>query len=253
MTETGESGRRRVPAIERAVAILNLLADESRPIGVSEIARALGLPKSSVHGICETLADLDLLRLASTGYAPGPRPLRWSSAYLRRTSLVQEFQDLIARDPALAGYTVTLSTLDGQSVVYLACHNSDRPLGFTFQPGQTLPAVFTATGKAMLALLSPEERHQRLAGPWSAPFTTNGVRDSAAFEVQAAEWRTRGYAVDNGEIREGMVCLGAAVRDADGRPVAGIAISLTSAEARPELLSDLGRTMADFAARLSHR
>ncbi len=251
MAQADGTEKRRVPAIERAVAVMNMLADSPRPLGVSDIARDLGLPKSSVHGICETLADLDLLRLGPTGYGPGPRPLRWGSAYLARTSLVQEFQTQVARDSLLSDYTVTLSTLDGPNVVYLACHNADKPLGFTFQSGQNLPAVFTATGKAMLAALPPEDRRARLSGPWHAPFTRNSVADAAAFEAQLPRWRALGYAMDNGEIREGMICLGAAVLNADRRPVAGIAISLTAAEARPEVCETLGRVIVAVAARLA--
>ena len=250
MSDAERSEKRLVPAVERAVAIMDLLADTPRPMGVSDIARDLGLPKSSVYGICETLTDLGLLRPGPSGYGPGPRPLRWSSAYLSRTSLVQEFRILVAQDAVLSGYTVTLSALDGANVVYLACQNADKPLGFTFQAGQHLPAVFTATGKAMLAALPEEDRRARLAGSWHPPFTRNSVPDAAAFEAQLPRWRALGYAIDNGEIREGMICLGAAVLNAAQKPLAGIAISLTSAEARPEVQETLGQLIANIANRL---
>lgn len=250
LSDAERSEKRLVPAVERAVAIMDLLAGTPRPMGVSDIARDLGLPKSSVYGICETLTELGLLRPGPSGYAPGPRPLRWSSAYLSRTSLVQEFRLLVAQDAVLSGYTVTLSTLDGANVVYLACQNADKPLGFTFQAGQHLPAVFTATGKAMLAALPDAERQDRLAGPWHPPFTRNGVPDAAAFEAQVPRWRALGYAIDNGEIREGMICLGAAILNTENKPHAGIAVSLTSTEARPEIRENLGNIIAKIARKL---
>lgn len=246
--------RRLVPAIERASAVMDLLAGSPRPLGLSEIARAAGLAKSSAHGICETLSALGLLRSEAAGYAIGPHALRWSAAYLGRTSLVSEFEALLASDDALRSATTTLSVLSGRDVVYLACHNSDRPLGFTFRAGERLPAPFTATGKAMLSALSETERQALLAGDWPAPLTPASVPDAARFETQAARWQTLGYAIDDGEVREGMVCLGAAVRDAQGRPVAGLATSFTSAEAAGDKRAALGRAVAALANRLSaHR
>ncbi len=243
----------RVPAVERAVAILDLIADTPRCLGASEIARSLGLPKSSVFGICETLVDLGLLRPGTGGYGPGPRALSWSAAFLARTSLVDEFRHLLSQDTRLSDYTVTLSTLDGPSVVYLACHNSDKPLGFTFHAGMHLPAVYTSTGKAMLAALPAPERAARIAMPWHPPFTGNSVKDPTAFEADTLRWQSLGYAIDNGEIREGMFCLGAAVLNAAGAPVAGVAVSMTSAEARSEARDALGAIIADIARKLSER
>ncbi|MCX8999905.1 IclR family transcriptional regulator [Rhizobiaceae bacterium BDR2-2] len=246
-----ETGKGRVPAVVRAVAVLDLIADMPKSLGVSDIARHLGLPKSSVHGICETLVGLGLLRFGPGGYGPGPRPLSWSAAFLRRSSLVSEFQHLLAHDRRLSDFTVTLSTLDGASVVYLACHNADKPLGFIFHAGMQLPAVYTATGKAMLSALPEAERRARIAGPWHPPFTANSVRGPVEFEQDVQRWRTLGYAVDNGEIREGMVCLGAPILNDRGMPAAGIAVSMTSAEARPEVRETLGAIIVEIARKLS--
>lgn len=243
--------KRLVPAIDRAAAVLDLITVAPGSLGVSEIARSLGLPKSSVHGICETLLALELLRNAPTGYVLGPRSLRWASSFLERSSLIAEFHALIANEPVLAEYTTTLSILENDDVVYLACRNSNKPLGFTFQVGQRLPSVFTATGKAMLAALSSEERAARLPCPWPRPLTSNSVTDAESFEAQSLRWRVLGHAVDNGEIREGMTCLGAAILDARGRPIAGIAVSLTCTEARRSVREQLSRALARVANHLS--
>lgn len=243
--------KRRVPAVIRAVAILDLLAQAPEPKGVSQIARELELPKSSVHGICETLRDLALLRSDGTRYDLGPRPLKWSSAFLQRSDLVTEFHRVLSNDSRISDYTVTLSSLQGSEVVYLACRNSTKPLGFMFQAGMHLPAVYTATGKAMLAQLDPKERKAALTGRWPAPLTARSVRDRNAFEKEAQRWRQQNYAVDDGQIREGMFCLGASIIDHAGRPVAGIAISMTAAEARPEIIKRFGKIVQQVAAAIA--
>lgn len=238
---------RRAPAAGRAIEILDLLADAGGALGVSEMARRLGLPKSSVFGICETLAEAGVLHADARGYCLTAHCLRWSGAYLKQSSLVTEFQRLPAREERLAPYTLTLSTLRGPNVVYLDCRNANRPLGFTFQVGMQLPAVLSATGKAMLACLPWTEAEALVSGAWPAPFTPFSLRDPAALKAQLAEVQARGYAIDDGEIREGMVCLGAAIPDGAGGPVAGIALSLTSAEARPARREALGLLIRDLA------
>lgn len=244
--------RRLVPAVERAAAILDHVAQTSPPPGVSELARSLGLPKSSVHGLCETLCALGLMREQGQGFVIGAHVLRWSGAFLGRADIVRDFERLLASDGRLRDFTVTLSVLQGDQVIYMGCRNAARPLGFAFQIGMGLPAVYTATGKAMLSRLPPAERDRILAGPWPAPFTGRSVAGRAAFEAEVAGRAGQRYAIDDGQIREGMHCIGAAIFDATGRPVAGLAISMTSAEARPEVVAELGEVVADLAAALSH-
>lgn len=245
-----EVPRRHAPAVSRAVNLLDLLANHEGALGVSELARRLGLPKSSVFGICETLVEAGVLHVDSTGYRLSAHCLRWSGAYLKQSSIVTEFQRLLARDERLAPYSLTLSTLQGGNVVYLACRNSNRPLGFTFQVGMQLPAALSATGKAMLSCLPEAEVAGLLAGDWPSAFTRFSVADLAALQPQLQAARMRGYAIDDGEIREGMVCLGAPILETSGRPVAGIALSLTSAEAQPGMREELGKLICELAAAL---
>ena len=242
--------RRRAPAAERTVRILDRLAAADGPQGVSDLARALEIPKSSIHGLCETLTEAGVLIAGREGYQLGPRCLNWGAAYLARSSLTREFERVLQADRRLEDYTVTLSTLQDADVVYLACRNAQKPLGITFQTGMRLPAVYSATGKAMLAALPAPELAEILDLPWRAPFTPHGVESPQAFLRQAERWRGLGYAIDDGEIREGMVCIGAAVPSPDGRLRAGVAISMTSAEARSDCLEALGAVVREIAAKL---
>lgn len=245
-----ESAKRRAPAAERAIRVLDKLSVAEGPLGVTELARELGAPKSSVYGICETLTEVGVLYSSAQGYSLGAHCLRWASAYLDGSSLVSEFRRLLEKERRLAQYTVTLSVLEEGQVVYLACQNSEKPLGFTFQIGMRLPAVFSATGKAMLSFSAAGDRDAAMSGPWPAPFTSNSVPDKETFLADTVRWKKLGYAVDNGEIREGMVCLGAPILGPGHKPVAGIAISMTSAEARPEVREELGQIVRDIAGML---
>ncbi len=253
MSDT-ESPFRPAPAVMRAAQILDMVAAAGEGMKLSELARRTQLPKSSVHGLCRTLTHLNLLKLNKDGsFGMGPQSVRWANSFLAQSDIVEAFHEAVAEAEGVAAYTLTLSHLDGAEVVYLSCRNSSAPLGITFRIGMRAPAVFTATGKAMLAAMRPDDRAQLLQKPWPEPPTRMSVSSLAALEAELVEAVKRGYSVDNGQLREGMVCIGAAVCDRPNRPAAGIALSMLSAEARPDIIEAMGRRVQALAGAVAER
>lgn len=243
---------RLVPAVARAVMILNHLADAPQNATLAEIARALDLPKSSAHGLCQTLCALKVLREERGQFSLGSAVLPWAGAVIGRKDLSGTFRMLLAEEPALTPFTVTLSVLDPSgSVLYLACQNADVPLGITFRIGMRLPWAYTATGKAIAAWLPDADLDRLVRDDWPEPLTPNSVATAAQLRAQLPAIRARGYSIDREEVREGMVCLGAAIIGPDGRPVAGAALSMTATEARPEMIDRAGGAIAAFAQKFS--
>ena len=135
------------PAVTRAAAILDLLAgDGAVAYGPSEIARRLGLPKSSIANICGTLADVGLLRRVGTGFALGRKLAELGGAYLAAMDLVQEFYEACRELPTGSEETVQLAVLDGLEMTYLARHDGRQPVRLTSQIGRRLPALLRAAG-----------------------------------------------------------------------------------------------------------
>ena len=225
-----------VPAVARASAILDLIAAEGR-LRLADIAKRLALPKSSAHGLCQTLVALGLLAQTGDEFVMGAKALSWAQAFDRQSVLTQAFHAALAVQPALDRYTVTLSVRDGADVLYIACRNADAPLGLTFRAGMRLPAVYTATGKAVLAHLG-EADLARVTADWPAPFTPHSVKDAQALRAQLAVTRQSRIGIDEGELREGMICLGAAILSPAGEAVGGVAISMTAAECPPAARDD---------------
>ena len=220
-----------VPALDKAVRILDLLAREATPLSGAEIAKLLDLPRSSVHGLISSLLAAGLLRKADERhFVLGTHVMYWANGFLAQQDIVAEFHEAIARIPELSAYTLTLSTLSGDQVVYLACKNSDAPLGFTFRIGMQLPAVFTATGKMMISALDDETIRQAIP-QFPAPFTENSVQNHADFARELHQIRRQGYATDDGQIRLGMHCFGVAVYDHNNQARFGVAASLIEQEA----------------------
>lgn len=254
--ETGAAPDRQVPALVRAKRILDHLSREGRLMGVSDLARDLDLPKSSIHALCKTLTELGVLtRIDPSQFAIGPQVLSWASAFQSQSSLATEFQRLASEDhSSLKGEALNLTVLNGNSVMYVACRNGSNPLGLSFRIGMSLPAVFTATGKAMLSTY-PLEDVEAICGPaWTKPITRTSVRSLKAFKRELAEVRQRGYSIDNGQLREGMYCFGAPVfGPGSNRAIAGFAVGLLSIDVTDQNAARYGADVARFAEELSRR
>jgi DNA-binding IclR family transcriptional regulator len=242
------------PAVTRAAAILDLLAtDGAVAYGPSELARRLGLPKSSIANICGTLADVGLLRRVGTGFALGRKLAELGGAYLAAMDLVQEFYEACRELPTGSEETVQLAVLDGLEMTYLARHDGRQPVRLTSQIGRRLPATSTATGKAALAALAEPDLERRLAGLTILPvFTPNSHRMVSGLMADLDEVRRRGYALDDEETVEGVVCYGIAIpgrQPGEGQHAASITLlkARATTERVPALIADLHR----LAERLS--
>jgi DNA-binding IclR family transcriptional regulator len=234
------------PAVTRAGAILDLLAENAgEAAGPSELARRLGLPKSSIANICNALAEIGLVRRIGTGFALGRKLAELGGAYLASVDLVQEFYDACRTLPTGSVETVQLAILDGLEMTYLARHDGRQPVRLTSQIGRRLPATVTATGKAALASLDQDDLDRRLAGLWELPvLTPKSIGSVAALRADLTAVRGRGYAMDDEETVEGVVCFGVMIpgrRPGEGPYAASITLLKARAtdERVPLLIADL--------------
>jgi DNA-binding IclR family transcriptional regulator len=239
----------------RAKRILDALSADGKPKGVSDIARALQLPKSTVHGLCRTLVDLGLMmRVGPSQFAVGPHVLAWANAFENQSDLTQEFMRIADVANLVPKETINLSILTGAEVMYVACRRGTDPLGVSFRVGMRLPAPFTATGKAMMSTMERSAVERIFADGWPAPWTQNSVRNLATLYQELEEVKQRGYSIDNGQLREAMVCYGAPVFSAShGHAIAGIAIGLLSIDVTKSSEATMSGAVRELAARLSHR
>ena len=243
--DPGADAESLAPAVTRAAAILDLLAENgSVAAGPSELARRLGLPKSSIANICGALADAGLVRRVGTGFTLGRKLAELGGAYLTSVDLVQEFYEACAELPTGSEETVQLAVLDGTEMTYLARHDGKQPVRLTSQIGRRLPASVTATGKAALASIDEAEVRRRFQGQKLPTLTARSLATVDALVAELAAVRERGYAMDDEETVEGVVCFGIAVpgrRPGEGPYAASITLLKVRAtdERVPALLDDL--------------
>jgi IclR family transcriptional regulator, blcABC operon repressor len=227
---TARGGATLVPAVARALAVMDLLAREGEPMNMAGVAAALDLPKSSVHGLCNTLLSFGYLRRADNGVLQiGPGVMNLAGAFVARTSVAQEFNALWQGRRSAPEETVLLSVLSGADVVYIGARPGTRPLGLAFNIGMHLPAHLAATGKAMLAFHAPAFVRGLFSSPTLTLMSGKGPKRLPELMKELEVTRARGFSIDDEGVREGVVCFGAPVFDASGVPVAGVGVCLNKA------------------------
>jgi len=244
-----------VPAIVSATLIIDALSDSAQPMGTSELARLLHLPKSSVHLICSTMMDLGLLvRRGENRFGIGPHVLQWAESFQASSDLVREFQQLISETAILSELALNLTVLMGSEVLYVGCRNGQRPLSVRFGVGVVLPAIFTATGKAMLSTKPFDEVIEYVGDTWPALYTRRSIQTFDQLKAELEATRARGYSIDDGKLREGVYCLAAPIFDSSSAAaIAGIALGLLQSEVTAETEVHIASELINFANTLSQR
>jgi DNA-binding IclR family transcriptional regulator len=250
-----EGGGSPAPAVTRAAAILDVLAENPvDPSGPSELARRLGLPKSSIANILNAMADAGLVRRTGAGFALGRHLAELGGAYLGSVNQVQEFYEVSRNLPAGSEETVQFAVLDGLQVTYLARHDGRQPVQLMSGIGRRLSALTTATGKAALASLPNDELERRLARVTALPRPTRKAHGTLEeLRTDLAEIRGRGYAIDDEQTMEGVVCYGVMVPSRQPANEGPSAASITllkvraTAERVPALIADLRWLAAELS------
>lgn len=231
---------RPVPAVRRASLILHHLADQPGGATLDEITRTLRFPKSSTLGICRTLVMDGLLTKDVNGrYRSGFGVVVLAQRFLQNQDLPSAFRAVLDAHPEL-DQTVQLAILQGADVIYLARHDGAQPVRLSSSIGGRLPASTTATGKSILASFDDQAVRDLYADLRLPQLTRNSHGDLASFLQDLAATRHRGYAVDNEETMEGVICVGAPIyRFGEARPVAALSITVLKTTSAESIRDDL--------------
>ena len=214
-----------IQSIERAAAILRLLSGRSRRLRVVDVARELGLPKATAHGILRTLQLVGFVEQdhESGKYQLGAALLHMGSSYLDGNELRARALNWADALAAQSGESVRIGTLHDNRV--LVVHHVFRPDDSrqAMDVGTLLPVHACALGKALLA------RHRyleiELAAAGLAAYTPRTVTDVDLLGQELEETADRGWACDIGELHPNTASIAAPIEDRRGVTVGAIGIS----------------------------
>jgi DNA-binding IclR family transcriptional regulator len=253
MVDANRPTRYAVPAVEGALSILETLGGVPQ-MGVSELAKKLGLSKGSVYRLLVTLtrrgyvekdADSDRYQLTYRLFALGSRAAS-------RLGLREVAQPIMERLGTRTGETVNLGVLDGFRTVSVHLVESAHPLNVHLRIGG-VSAHATATGKILLAALPAEELARRLAGRRLTSLTDRTIKSRSALQAELRRVREQGYAIDDEECSLGLRCVGAPIRDDRGAAVAALSVVGPCHRLPPSALSPTIAIVREAAQEISHR
>lgn len=244
-----------VQAVERAAAVLTLLASSGRPLDLADIAAAVGLPKTTVHGLLSTLR--------SVGWVEQQRPSAPYRIARELTGLARTVDAADLRSAATpwldqlaaeTGLEVLLTWREGPQArviqhVYRPDNSPQR-----LRIGEGLPLHATAAGKVLLARGRDERRDP---GPRLERFTRSTVVDHPELERELLDTRSQGYATESGEYYPDAHAIAVPVRDPLGDPIAALAVLgersevLTHGRAARAPLASLVRVSASISRALA--
>jgi len=218
-TGGGERGASGVQVLARASAVLRSLHGHPQGLSLSEISRAVGLPRSTVHRLTAALAREGLLEAAGPAgrLRLGPEITRLAQG--GRPELREELRPFLAALAATVSETVDLAVLEGERMRFIDQIPAPHRLRAVSAVGAVFPLHCTANGKAALALIGPERAHALL--PARLPRHTRatiGRRSELLGELEHVA--ATGVAFDREEHTEGISAAAVAFLDRAGRPVA---------------------------------
>jgi DNA-binding IclR family transcriptional regulator len=243
-----------IQTVTNALRMLEIFHTESE-MGVSELARELGLHKNNAFRLLATLELAGYIQQtpATELYHLGPRCLELGHAFARSHTLMNQARPILEELARDLGETAHLGVLEGDQVVHLDGVLPDQRVLTGLRVGDRLDAHCTAMGKALLAGrmargdASPDTSADSFVDP-SAGYeeefqTENLARHTPATLADPAKLlddlrvvRLRGYATDVEEFAEGLRCVAAPVRDASASVVAALSLSGPSARLSEEVL-----------------
>jgi len=240
-----------IQAIDRAAKVLQSLQG-ARHLGISELAAALDLPPSTVHGIVKSLQEHGLVAKERNGqrYMLGPALVKLSNVYLDtldvRARAMRWTRELSRR----TGLAVRLGVELFDEV--LVIHHNRRPDGSQqmLETGMTIPAHASAMGKVLLAF--DDEYQSVVLSRQLQSLTGDTVTDPAQLTLAFAGIVERGFATEEDEAVLGESSVAAPVGDASGELVAAVAVVLPSTEWPPAdgVLNDLRETARNISREL---
>lgn len=261
-----ESVAETVPAVERALDVLELLETSETRLTLSEIAAHLGLPKGSAHRLLNTLRMRGYIEQVSSGgsargggFGLGVRLVPLAARAQARLDVVRASESPLRRLAEATGEGCQLSLRSGRQAVCIVrvAASSHPEVSLMGGVGSSFPLHAVAVGKVLLAYAPASVQTAYLAGSLAA-FTPNTITDPAALAEELSAIRTRGMAEDAQEYKLGLRALAAPIFDAGGHICAAVALPLLvgaplSDEQERQRETELRRAAADTARALGYR
>lgn len=241
-----------VLSLARGLAVIEAFQDRPDGVTVGDVAGRTGLSRAAVRRLLITLEKLGYATHHGPVYRLASRVLRLGFSFLSSNSLATLAVPFLEEITAKSHESSSLSTLEGDEIVYLARSATRRVMSVGLSVGSRLPAYCTSMGRVLLASTGPEDLAAYLERVELKPLTPKTVTGKAALREELERVRERGYALVDEELEMGLRSLAVPVKSRSGRVVAAMNIGVHAARVSiPEMLERCLPLLREGAERLA--
>ena len=249
MREEKPAGSTAIQVIERMMRLLDALADHTDPASLKILSQDTQLHPSTAHRILNDMVACRLVdRVEPGAYRLGMRLLELGNLVKARLSVREAAVNHMRRLHQQTGQTVNLSVRQGDEIVYVERAYSERSgMQVVRAIGGRAPLHLTSVGKLFLSNDDLPALRAYIGRTGLVSNTVNSITDAHKLERELMHTRQRGYSRDNEELELGVRCIASAIRDDQGKLVAGLSISAPADRMQDDWIEALIKTADEIS------
>jgi IclR family KDG regulon transcriptional repressor len=243
-----------IQSVGRALAILEQFSHDERTLGVTEIAKRVGIHKSTCFGLLHTLQQLGYIQQdASNGqYGLGLKTFELGQAYFDGLDLRYITRPFLLEMVEKTQETVHLVVAEGCRAVYIDKVESSHAMPISSRIGQEAILHCTGVGKVLLAHMRDEDRDQ-VVSKGLERYTEHTITDECELLEHLKRIRECGHGIDNQERELGLRCVAAPIFNARKQAIAAISISGPISRITREKQGDLSKVIKQATQEISRK
>jgi IclR family transcriptional regulator, acetate operon repressor len=242
-----------VQSVDRALQIIETLAEDDEGYRLSDLAVRTGLSTSTAHRLLTTLEKRRFVQFDPTcsKWHVGAQSFAVGATFTRRRNVVAQAVPYLRRLRDRTRETANLAVVDDEAIMVLTRVESREIMRSLTKVGGRVAMVASGVGKAVLATYSDAEVGAIIRHHGMPRLTEKSIVRPGDLFKDLAAIRRQGYAVDDEEACMGLRCIAAVVYNDCSEPLAAISVSGMTSRVSDDRLPDLGRAVREVAAELT--
>ena len=243
-----------IQSLDRGLVILEAVARSTDPVSLGELTNLLGIDRSSVFRLANTLRRRGFLAYL-TGrkvYILGPSVWRLSHQYDWDTMLIRVSRDHLKSLASQTQETAHLAIREGKQALFIDHAVTNHVISVAGQTGELIPLYCTAHGKALLADCNNADLKAIFGSEKLRSYTKQTIGTIAQLTKVCAQIRTQGFATDDGEYLDGIRCIAAPIRAEGGAIIGSIGVSVPLQRFPKDRYSVFGEKVSEVAQEITN-
>jgi len=239
-----------IKVIAKTFDIIEIL-NQSEKLTLKEITETVKLPKPTVYRILNTLQTMGYIEQDNQFHTLSHKFVILANNYLNKSGIINVAIPYMTKLLEEFGETVNLAKLVDNGAVYLCIEESKHPFRFVDQIGDQASLHATAIGKSISAYLPKEKLNQIFENYDFHIFTKKTIFDFELLKKDLAKVRQSGYAIDDEEGHEGVICIGVPIFNSSNYPFAALSISFPKIRAKKDIINKVLQELPKIGIQIS--